>query len=264
MMCRDLPEVGVVLLPSSHAENRRALEAMLSRRLFFTPWPDPVPEPAAILCNNSGRRIIGFSFVWTFVEAGGRKPAFRMMNVGSSSSQLDMLTGNDPGEHFNYIAAGSRRLLTPGQMHGDNFDVLPPPARGGGFSGAGGGARDTDERALESVTLDFVILDDGLFAGPDESGHFEMLVEELDRIHDVSAAAVELLQEGKTAGAVFDLLHSHMDRQPPSLRVPHVTRSVLPMFAQWSAGQLGRLSREDLILWFARYAQPGKFHLRRV
>jgi hypothetical protein len=108
-----------------------------------------------------------------------------------------------------FILPGSKRLITERGMFGNNLDVLgqdPRPHGGGYVRAAGGGTRNaTGEKIVAGeLVLDLAILDDGRCLGPDESGLFESLVEDLESIRSTAEQAAKLLRDGATAGQIFD------------------------------------------------------------
>lgn len=265
MQYTDIREAGVDFLSPHDAGYSETLREMLARRPLLMPWPDPVPPNAAILCNNSGQRIVAFGYVWTYRNADGRERTNSTANLASSSMQLEFFLGRPMEDDYNFIAPRSRRLITEEGMFGDNFDVLPMPQGRGGFGGAGGGGGSRmggDESAPVSLGMDFVILDDGRFAGPDRWGRFVSMQQDLDHLAELSASAARLLREGSTAGAVFDLLHPHVHRAPTSPM--QAMSGLLELFAKCSIAQLSRMPREDMMDWFDGRSRRGTFPLRRV
>jgi hypothetical protein len=96
-------------------------------------------------------------------------------------------------------------------MLGNNLDVLgqDPRPHGGGYArAAGGGTRHTarDKIVAVELILDLAILDEGRCLGPDESGLFESLIEDLERIRSTAEKAAKALRDGASVGQIFEML----------------------------------------------------------
>src|SRR6185436_16502319 len=134
-----------------------------------------------VLLNLSGRAVIALAFSWRYISAAGKPHTSRFWNLGSST-QMDVLSGQSgvTRDPFAFILPGSKRLITGQGIFGNNLDVVPPesferlPGFVGSRAGGGRGRQESrDEIAEIALTLDFVVLEDGLCPGPDEWGLFE-------------------------------------------------------------------------------------------
>ena len=111
-----------------------------------------------------------------------------------------------------HIFPGSKRLITAQGVCGDNTDVFPPdpndPRHGVSGSLAGGGFgsnRRTAEPVSGELLLDLAIFEDGLCAGPDRSGGFDELKEELAERRRIGTQILEALEKGASRGEIFDI-----------------------------------------------------------
>jgi hypothetical protein len=214
--------------------------------------------------NRSGKTILSLSHVWKFTGADGRSSTSRTGGLGSST-QLDMLFGiSSQPDLFNMILAGSKRLITPEGMFGNNSDVLPPEPRPGGFVGAGGGGmrRPVGESVTLELALDCAVFEDGVFAGPDEGGMFQDVTASLVKIRNIAQEAVQMLECAATRGAVFDKLqplamHQEMARSgaPPF--------SLARNFANMAIHWLTNMPADRLLEFLRKYTEEPEIKLRR-
>src|SRR3989442_9141465 len=109
----------------------------------FGPPPASDLNTAAVLLNRSGKAIVALAYLYRYVAAGGQIHSGLRWNL-VSSIQMDVLTGRSkvPRDRFGFILPGSKRLVTPDGIFGDNSDVLPlnrrPAAADAVEAGAGG------------------------------------------------------------------------------------------------------------------------------
>jgi hypothetical protein len=270
---RDLAEFGLTLVTPNDRAFPSLVHDIESRPQPFGSWPTGDLTSAAVLLNQSGKAIIVFAYVWRYTTVEGITRTSRYSNLGSST-QLEVLNGRaevvrDLGS---FILRGSKRLITEQGMFGNNLDVLPRDeiARGGGYVGAGGGGRLSKGRSDEHIVgielcLDLAIFEDGLCAGPDESGLFEGLTETLERQRSTAQEIVTALRNGASEGQIFELvrpLARHISEPAPVRRHPHPL-PLLRMFANMAIHQLVNASTSDLLAWFERSAQSPSLRLRR-
>jgi hypothetical protein len=161
-----------------------------------------------------------------------------------------------------FILAGSRRLITERGMFGNNLDVLGHDHRlqSGGYVGAGGGrVRNTTAENIVAVelVLDLAILEDGRCVGPDESGLFESLREDLERIRSTAQQVAKALRDGASAGHVFEMLRP-LARHTPGDRPPSPFAG---MFGNMAIHRLVGDERAPLTAWFETQAQPLSLRL---
>jgi hypothetical protein len=103
-----------------------------------------------------------------------------------------------------------------------------------------------------------VFFDDGLCAGPDESGLFESVREDLERQRNAAARIVEALCGGGSAGQVFEIL------RPLARRQGAEARPLLPMFANMAIHRLVNASDPEMLAWFEQAAQSSPLRLHRA
>ena len=177
---RDLAAFGLPLVTPTQPEFTSLVHDIQSRPGPFGSWPIDDLSNAAVLLNETGSAILSISYSWRYTTAGGGVHSSHCSNLGSSSIQLDVLSGRSQvvQDIGTFILPGSKRLITERGMFGNNLDVLgqDPRPHGGGYGGAaGGGTRNaTSEKIVAGeLILDLAILDDGRCVGPDEYGVFE-------------------------------------------------------------------------------------------
>ena len=265
---RDLAEFGLPFVTPDDPAFSALVSEIESRPEPFGP-PTGDSDPAAVLLNQSGKAIVGFSYVWRYTTAEGVTRESRCANLGSSV-QLEVLTGRTKvaQDLYSFILPGSKRLITEQGIFGNNQDVLPPDEGrryGGRMSYSGFRDRMDDPSAATELCLDFVIFEDGLCAGPDESGLFESVTESLELQCNVAQDVVAALLNGASAGQVFEILRPFARRTPPpapSARRPHQV-PFASLFASMAIHELVDSDASDLLPWFERYAQPPSLRLRR-
>lgn len=270
---RDLAEFGLPLVTPDDPAFPALAREIESRREPFDPRPTGDLDQAAVLLNQSGKAIVGFSYVWRYTTAQGVTRPGRFANL-CSSDQLEVLTGRTKvaQDLGSFILPGSKRLITQQGMFGNNLDVLPPDEgrRYPGCIGYGGGGGRRNRMGGEPIAatelcLDFVVLEDGLCAGPDESELFDSLTESLEIQRNVAQEVVTALNNGASAGQVFEILRPiarFTPPPPPSSRRPHGTCFV-DLFAGMAIQRLINASGSDLLAWFEGFAQPPSLRLHR-
>lgn len=250
---QGLPENGLPFLTKEHP-SFGAYVADVSIRGFAHP-PTIVPDATAVLVNETGIAVLALVLVWTY-EGGSYRRHTISANFGSSML-LHALFG-DPGalaDRSQFIAPGSKRLITPDGIYGDNSDVLPMPA---GVSGMGfGGSASSRDRSATAATcrLDFAILEDGRCAGPDESGMLETLRTELDEIRRL----VEVMRAGGSRGVLFETLRPSLQRR----RMPR-NSPLLMVFGRMALDQVIEAEDDQLFDWLKPYSKEPALPLRRA
>ena len=164
-------------------------------------------------------------------------------------------------------------MITEGGIFGNNLDVLTPEelprAQGycGGFGGGGPrGGTESDIAAIELV-LDFVILEDGLCVGPDESGLYEALNESLELQRRAAQEALTALQAGASLGQMFEIIRP-LARHCASVPRGHRTQAghampLLMTFGSKAVHHLINANAPELLAFFEKVAQPASLQLRR-
>lgn len=270
---RGLPEFGLPLITPDDAAFPMLVEEIRSVPKPFGPGGDRKLGPSVILKNVTGRWIVAMTYVWRFTYSDGKTRAHWRSTFGSST-QMDVLAGRIPAPAAGaaFVAPGSKRLITRDGEFGDNSDVEPRDSakRGGlGFGGGGGGrhSRAIEEDVTEvAFELDSVFLDDGLCAGPDQSGLFERLTQDLARQRAAAAAIAQALRNGFSRGQVFELLLPLARRgmpPPPPTQGLHSHALFLPMFANMAIRTLTDASDMALLEWFEKAAGAVALPLRR-
>jgi hypothetical protein len=236
-------------------------------------WPAVVSDRAAVLLNNTGKAIIAVEWFWRYTSRDGKERTSRFSNLGSSA-QRDILAGRSKvGRDLGtFILPGSKRLITERGIYGNNLDVLTheelPRAQGycGGWGGGSRRERTETELAAIELVLDFVILEDGLCVGPDESALYEAVNESLDIQRTAAQEAVKALQAGASLGRIFEIIRPLARHYPPppqtQEKVRH-SRPILPTFGNEAIHHLVNANESDLLAFFERAAEPRSLELRR-
>jgi hypothetical protein len=228
LICEDLADFGVVLLPPSTTEYFELL-ADIERRLETSPEGSPPIEKdaisrvsehdtnrCAILLNKAQVAIASVAYVW--VNTGTFLP-------GTNPSVL-LPFGLDPrslkiNAYWSTIFPGSKRLMMcDGSCFGDNSDVRPPAADelAGEWDWCRGGSR--RDRVPEKLTLDGVFFLDGGFAGPNRLGSWEDTVAAAEAHLAIAVLARETRTKGDPPAQFFDQVHAitgqvSEERRPP-------------------------------------------------
>ena len=267
---RDLAAFGLPLVTPAQPEFASLVHDIESRPGPFGSWPIDDLSNAAVLLNQTGNAILDISYLWKYTSARGQAHSTHYSNLGSSSIQLDVLSGRSElvQDLGTFILPGSKRLITERGMFGNNLDVLgqDPRPHGGGYARAvGGGDRNTTSEKIVAVelVLDLAILDDGRCVGPDESGLFESVIEDLERISSTAEQAAKSLRDGATAGQIFEILRP-LARHTPPTATPRRRSSFLRMFADMGIHQLVNVDSPALERWLETQAQLRRIRLQRV
>ncbi|MES1257346.1 MAG: hypothetical protein ABUS51_02905 [Acidobacteriota bacterium] len=266
---RDLAEFGLPLISPEAPEFFplvREMEA-IPRPFRFQTWPVDDLARAAILRNQSGKAIVTLAYAWRYTTERGQTYASRYFNLGSSL-QFDFLSGQggvvrDMGT---FILPGSKRLLTEQGTFGSNFDVLPPEqaGAGGGVGMGGGGQRGMGPGIIETeLVLDSVIFEDGLCAGPDESGLFGSLTKDLADQRQTAQEIVSALRNGASPGQVFEILRPLARHPRQALSRAASFSPLLRSFANSAIHRLVQGPEPDLLAWFEQIAQATPLRLHR-
>jgi hypothetical protein len=267
---RDLAEFGLPLIGPESVGFAALVRDMEDRPQPFAAFPITDLDTAAVLLNQSGKAIIALAYVWRCTTADGKIIPSRCATLGSSA-QMDFLSGQGgvTQDLGNFILPGSKRLITERGMFGNNLDVLPPETLscgGGWISGGGGGPRrnriKTEITEIELV-LDFVLLEDGLCAGPDEWGLFDSLRGGVERQLETARDVVAALRNGASRGHVFELLLP-LARSRRGIGDPGRGSSpLLSMFADIAIHRLVDFDDAELLHWFEQSAQSTPVPLHR-
>jgi hypothetical protein len=269
MTYRDLPEVGMPFVtPEDPRFDELKSQISLDR---FGRKPEDLPSEAVVVLNQSGQPVLAMSFLWKWTDDAGTVTQHRMHGL-SSLSQLQFEPADPRRIRFHPFLAGSKRLVTPAGVFGDNSDVLPPDATPSGFVGgfAGGFGRGNTrqpERHLAEIQLDSVIFADGLCAGPDEMGLLTALDPVATEQQRLASTAAALLRRGATFGEVFDLLRTTA-RHPGPTSAPQ-TADPLHLLFSFGRQAVDRLihaqdeRRDELANWFTEQSLQPKVKLRR-
>jgi hypothetical protein len=275
----DLAEFGLPLVTPADADFARLAEEIRNRSLPMRHLMDANPGGAAVVMNQSGKTVLSLAVVYTFTDADGQRSTNHFSGPFFGGGLPDVLTGavtaspRTPGHIFH----GSKRLITAQGVWGNNTDVIPPdpndPRRGmaGGLAGSGfgGGGRPAAEPVSGELVLDLAIFEDGLCAGPDRSGGFDALKEELAERRRIGTQILEALETGASRGEIFDMVSPLAQGPPPppvAARMP--LARPLPsrsghQFAHAVIHNLVQLEDAALRTMFANAARPTAIELRR-
>lgn len=267
---RDLAEFGVSFVTPKDTDFPALLRDVESRLQPFA--HGAADGRSAVLINNSGKSIVALAYIWRYKTASGELRTSRYSNLGSSM-QMDVLSGRIGAVHdaSSFIMPGSKRLITEEGMYGNNFDVLSADSvhRGGGGMGAGmgrGGRRNRGEDAQLvqiELQLDIVFFDDGLCAGPDDTGLFENVREDLEQQLRTAQQVVQARRSGASWGAVFEILRPLARRSIRHVPGRDYRADLLFMFAKVGIDHIINDDEPEVLAWFEDVAKPSSFHLRR-
>jgi hypothetical protein len=262
---RGLAEFGLPLVPPGSPTFSSFVRDIENRPQPFGSWDTEDLETSAVLLNQSGKAIVTLAFIWRYTTAHGKTRTSHFCDLGSSM-QLDVLSGRVKAARVpgSFILPGSKRLITEHGMFGNNLDVLPAvdARRGGGHGGGGGGAQERSRNDIAEVelSLQLAIFEDGLCAGPDESGLLDSITSDLERQREAARKIVTDLLNGASKGPVFEIL------TPLAHRIPRHGKSVsnlLPIFASIAIQHLVNADGPELLAWFKDFADPSAFRLHR-
>lgn len=261
---RGIPEHGLTLITPADQAYETFVNDILNRPQPFPAWPAADPSVASVLWNQSGKAIIGLSYLWRFHKPGAPPTRHRGSNL-ASSMQFDVLAGRAPlvPDLCTFVLPGSKRWITRQGMFGNNLDVRPDLPRIGGFAGSGGGSRN---RAIDALvdniefSLDFAILEDGLCVGPDEDDIFGQLRKGLADQAALAATIVNRLRSGATPGQIFDLIRPLARRDNPP---PASEHNFLMLFVGSAIHRLTHQSDAEIQAWFEQEAELSLDRLRR-
>ena len=266
---RDLAAFGLPLVNPAQPGFASLVLDIESRPEPFGSRPIDDLSNAAVLLNETGNAILSISYSWRYTSVRGGTHSSRYCNLGTSSIQLDVLSGRSEvvQDFGTFILPGSKRLITERGMFGNNLDVLGQDQlpHGAYARAVGGGTRNPTSEKIVAVELilDLAILDDGRCVGPDESGLFESLIEDLERIRSTAEQAAKALRDGASAGQIFEMLRPlarrTLDAATQRRRLPF-----LGMFAHMGIDQLVNSDSPALASWLETQALPPRLHLHRA
>ena len=262
----DLAEFGLPLFPPDDPSFPDLVRDIQYGPPAFGSWNMSETNEAAVLLNRSGNAIVVLSYIWRHKLVGGTAHTSHVSNLGSST-QMDFLSGRSGivRDLGSFILPGSKRLLTENGMFGANLDVLPAQSAGygGGMGSRGGrGFRRTGEQIVHTeLILDAAIFEDGLCAGPDEFGLFEVLTEELHWQQHTATQMVAALRDGATASQVFDMLRAPAPAAGPG--AGRRQRPIRDVFKRLALDHMMNIAGSGLLAWFERIAQSSPIRLHR-
>ncbi|HXR77008.1 MAG TPA: hypothetical protein VN737_13600 [Bryobacteraceae bacterium] len=267
---RDLAEFGVPFATPKDADFPALLRDIEGRWQMFE--HGAADGRSAVLINNSGKSIVALAYIWRYKTANGETRISYHSNL-SSSMQMDVFSGRIGAVHDagSFIMPGSKRLITEDGMYGNNFDVLSADSahRRGGGVGAGmgrGGWRNRGEDAQYAqieLQLDVVFFDDGLCAGPDDTGLFESVREDLEQQLRTAQQVVQARRSGASWGAVFEILRPLARRSIRHIPGRDCPADLLFMFANVGIDHIINDNEPEVLAWFEDFAKPSSFHVRR-
>jgi hypothetical protein len=257
--CEDLPDFGVILMPSTSPESA-GLRADIEQRLHnqvagAPPLPrrtkPPLSEdggPFAILINRGPRAIASIEQVWSYRVAGGR--VFQSSFGGGFAESVLLPFGLLEKilklyRYWHVILPGSKRLLSSGgEILGDNTDVRPPGPdemwTGGVISVQGGGGQAFRDLESVTLTLDGVFFTDGGFAGSNQYGLWDQVVARAQ----VQLQVARIARSGHNAGSAVEQIFADIEKRigpagnrPPAPPAPN---------RSWSPEEYRRYAAESL------------------
>jgi hypothetical protein len=239
IICEDLAQCGVVLIPPSAPEYPQLVAEILNRLRSRPKGGPPVDdetiafdsehdnEASAVLLNQAARAIVSIAYIWhvRLADRDGRVVTHSFL-PGTNASVLLPFQLNDRIKKFDYywrtIFPGSKRFIRfDGQILGDNTDVRPPEPDElwhGGFFGFGGG-KEREGKEPVKLTLDGIFFEDGGFAGPDRLGAWEQTVSAAETYLEVATLAREAQRSGVLPADFFFRIRS-LTGQPEEGRLP--------------------------------------------
>ncbi len=264
VVCEDLAQYGVVLVPPSTVEYFELL-ADIEQRLRTRPEGSP-PIADAVLSRISEHDTSGSAILLNKAKVAIASMAYEWSNTmtvlpGTNPSVLLPFDMNERTKKFdaywNTIFPGSKRLMTcDGSSYGDNMDVRPPGpdelSREGGWWSVGA-ARLEDGLKPVKLTLDGIFFVDGGFAGPNRLGSWEQTVFAADAHLACAALAREAHRKG-TAAAEFFVELSAFTGQTDERRMP----LPLPRF-----GESGAIDPEPIRRQALQTVGWNALHLRK-
>lgn len=260
---RGIPEHGLTLVTPTDQGYEQFVNDILSRPQPFPAWPASDRSLAPVLWNQSGKAIIGLSYLWRFHKPGAPPTRHRGSNL-ASSMQFDVLSGRAPlvPDLCSFVLPGSKRWITRQGMFGNNLDVRPDLPKVGGFAGGGGSRNRAIDALVDNIefSLDFAILEDGLCVGPDEDDLFGQLRKALADQAALAATIVNRLRSGATPGQIFDLIRPLARRD---LQLDAHEQNFIRQFVGSAIHRLAHQSDEEILAWFEQEAQINLDQLRR-
>src|SRR5688572_21369942 len=207
-VCRDLQELGLRFIKPDDPEFAPAA-AGIRERTRFPPLLDEAPDFSALLTNESGQTVIGFTVLWSFTNSLGQTSRMELSNLGPG---MEALAGRSLAMPAAGVAPGSKRLITTQGIFGNNADVVPPDPRFPGFRAGSGGFSGSRRLSIEGelqfveLTLDLMVFADGLVAGPDIEDKFPEIQRDLDEQRALIGRLAAAMRDGASPGRVFEML----------------------------------------------------------
>lgn len=276
---RDLPEFGLPLLTPGDPMYDWYATDIEGRSRFFEPRPSGEPGAQGVLLNQSGKAIVTLACIWQYSTNEGNSWKSRFSNLGSSR-QIDVLCGRAGAQQdtISFILPRSCRLITEHGMFGNNLDVLPPDfaGRGGGSGSGSGGGRRPRQGLNEEITeiemcLDAAILEDGICVGPDNSGLFASVIDDVEQQRHIARLILTALRNGSSDGALFEILRPWARPFPPGSMgrgnagddAKPRWSAIVSMFANTAIRRLTNASGSELLPWFEEIAETTPLRLYR-
>lgn len=220
-ICRGLEEFGVRLFGAADPEFFPRVEAIRkcwqARDIPPEPHPDvsfPTEQQlaySAVMVNDSDQPIVGYTLqvqcaldqrICSTYTVTGQSSAISLLGGMSGGS----LRGGRNGRAFfdSSIFPQSQRLWYRNRSIGDNSDVaVEPPADGPTWSTG----MPTDGRGEPiSYVLDGVFFADGSFAGPDEWGLWDEVVEYFRIRQELATTALAVQEVGGSIAQIYEAL----------------------------------------------------------
>ena len=278
----DLAEFGLPLVTPDDDDFARLAEEIRSRPSPMQRFMDSDLSGAAVVVNQSGKTVLSLAVVFAVVDADGHRSRNHFSGSFPGAGLNDVLTGAVPVNPRTpgHIFPGSKRLITPQGVWGDNTDVLPPDEndrrRGmaGSFTGGGVGWSFHGPRAPEPISgdllLDLAIFEDGLCVGPDRYGAFDALTGDISDRRRFATEILQALERGASRGEIFEMVRPLAKVPPPPPPAARIGPQAHPpythtrrQFAETVIHQLVQLEDAALRSAVERAARPLSIQLRR-
>lgn len=220
-ICRGLEEFGVRLFGAADPEFSPRVEAIRkcwqARDIPPEPHPDvsfPTEQQlaySAVMVNDSDQPIVGYTLQVQCALDQRICSTYTLTGESSAVFSFGGLCGgslrdrrNERALFDNSIFPHSERLYYRNHKIGDNSDVAIRPPREGCIISLG--ASDDQRGEPISYVLDGVFFADGSFAGPDERGLWDQVVEHFRIRKELATVALAVQDASGSAAQIYEAL----------------------------------------------------------
>jgi hypothetical protein len=222
---------GVSLGPYSPAADVGFAEYLENHAALGTMYPY-----SAIVKNLSGRAVVGLALRWTWADQAGEENSKYLMSD-------NLLLGRGP-----VVASGDTLLVTPDFILPEsmlNTGIIMPSSKM-----IARDAANLSQVSNVTVSLDVIILDDGLVAGPDRSAFVTNIEARREAAVELSSVVISMLQNGRDPSAMI----AEAAKQPPV---------VADLVTAWKARIAKSLQHGNLRLQAEALAKLPKLNFHR-